>query len=225
MKNEISYLKGIINAVIFLVMVTFAGAGLSGQMGLDEISFEDIGAKLELSEEQVTQLKAIQTAHSEKVSSLKSKINQADDRKSRKALVNDMRKQMKTAMAEVQEVLTSAQFEAFQAHLGELRATKQKEMQNDGMADMQERLGLSAEQVAEIQPLMAVYQPQIGALMTELNGAEGLRQKRKAASKAKELRSELDEEIKVILTGAQYSEWEAMGEERRAKMRETMRND
>lgn len=225
MKKEVSCMKRIKSVVIVLMMVTFAGTGLSAQMGLDEISFEDIGEKLELSDEQVAQLKAIQTSQSEKVSSLKSKINQADDQKSRRALVDDMRKQMKTAMAEVQEVLTGEQFDAFQAHLGELRAIKQKEMQNNVMADMQERLGLSEDQVAEIQPLMAVYQPQIRAIMSEANDAKGFRQKRKAASKAKEIRTELDEAIKDNLTAAQYAEWEKMGEERRATMRETMGND
>lgn len=225
MKKEVCLWKRIKNAAIFLVMITFADTGLSAQLSLDEISFEDLGHKLELSDEQVTQLKAIQTSHRGKASSLKSKINQTDDRKSRKALVDDMRALMKAAMAEVQEALTSEQFHALQAHMSELRASKQKETQTDAMSDLQERLGLSAEQVAEIQPLMAVYQPQIRALVTELSEAAGFRQKRKAASKAKELRSELDEEIKEILTRSQYSEWEAMSEERRAKMRETMRND
>ncbi len=224
MKKEVCFWKRIRCAAIYLVMITFAGNGLSAQLSLDEISFEELDDKLELSDEQVTQLKAIQNSHSEKASSLKSKINLSDDRKSRKALVDDMRALMKTAMAEVQEALTSEQFDALQAHMREFRASPQKEMQTDAMADLQERLDLSAEQLAEIQPLMAVYQPQIRALMNELSKAAGLRQKRKAALKAKELRSELDEEIKEILTGSQYSEWEAMAEERRAKMRETMPN-
>lgn len=222
MKQQVSHLIRIKNTVALLMMLPLAVSNLSAQMGLEDFSFEEIGQQLKLSDEQMSQLQAIQTAHSEKAASLKSRLDQANDQKSRKALVDDIRKLKQAAMAEVQGVLTSDQFDAFQVQLTQLRAIKKKEMQNETMADMQERLGLSYEQVADIQPLMAVYQPQISALMDELNQASGFRQKRKVGSKAKEIREELDQAIKEILTAGQYAEWEVMGEERRAKIRETM---
>ncbi len=214
----------IIHIMLNIWMATFALSGLSAQMEFDGFPVEEIRETLELTDDQVERFKSIQSSHAKSFSALEDRIEGLSDQDQRMALVNEMRTLMKNTMSKVENLLSQEQFQKLLTHMKGFDAEKMGAHLGEMMANMQQRLKLSMDQFALIQPLMAVYQPPIRELMTELSAADGFRQRRKVGSQMRDLRGELDDEIKAILTKEQYEEWEKMSDERRTVIREQMEN-
>lgn len=185
-------------------------------------SVEELQSALNLSEEQAEELQALRQAFEEEVADLHEELASAEDRSTRRELAREYRSMAGKYQQELGALLDPEQMSQLQELLKERRASMQQSGPHGSLAEYLEKLDLTPEQKVEFESVMMVYQPEMRALMGDLQDAKGFRQKRKIGGELKDLRGELDADMKAFLSDEQYATWQTIQEERREAMREQM---
>jgi Spy/CpxP family protein refolding chaperone len=91
------------------------------------------------------------------------------------------------------------------------------------LQNMRDRLGLTADQEARIQPLVAERNARLQALRGTVDPSASRRARLKVAREARGIQDEYVKQVEPILTAEQRKQWDAERSERRSEMRERLR--
>lgn len=99
-------------------------------------------------------------------------------------------------------------------------ATTAAEMREQRAEELKERLKLTAEQAAQIKPLVEARRAQMEEIRAKYAGDPSRRAKREMAREAKAAAQDFNKKLEPILTDEQEAEWKKIREEARAKVKQ-----
>ncbi len=192
--------------VVLLILVFFAGTSFAQRGNFVEQKVQKLKTDLNLTDEQATEVTTILT-NSENEAKKVRQLNQGDP----EAIGAAMKDLQDRTNQQIENILTPDQQKKYQTIKNRIGAPG--EMNNRELSELRERLKLTDEQAAKIEPIMASAREQMQQLRQ--NRPEDRHEMRE---KMRAIFEERDKKVEEILTGSQKKEYEKYLQERREQM-------
>ena len=229
-----------INKLLFITILLTGASWANAQDPTQlEARMEETKSRLNLTEDQITQLKPILEAHFEAQMAILSKYDLGEQNRENRPDIETLRalrreldeNKTKTA-ASLKGILSSAQMAEFEEIQAERKKQFQERLLSKRAEDIGVQLGLTAEQVGQLTPVLADHSNAQMAVLEKHgieigNGGERNRMRLRAL---RALRNDMDEvsentskRLSGILSKAQLDQFELIQQAQRERLREIIR--
>ncbi len=191
---------------VFLTFVLLAGTGFAQTNSPIDRRVERLKTSLNLSEEQTGQVRLILTNAAKETKQIR-QLNQGDQ----EAIAAAMKDLRDRTSQQIENILTPDQQKKYQTIKDQFRAPGGNSGQE--LETLTERLNLTDEQAAKIEPILASAREQMQELRQNRSG-----DRQEMRSKMQSIFQERDKKIEEVLTDSQKKEYEKYQQERREQM-------
>ncbi|MEJ2637231.1 MAG: hypothetical protein P8184_18340 [Calditrichia bacterium] len=191
---------------VFLTIVLLAGTGFAQTESPIDRRVERLKTSLNLSEEQTGQVRLILTNAANETKQIR-QLNQGDQ----EAIAAAMKDLRDRTSQQIENILTPDQQKKYQTIKDQFRAPGGNSGQE--LETLTERLNLTDEQAAKIEPILASAREQMQELRQNRSG-----DRQEMRSKMQSIFQERDKKIEEVLSDSQKKEYEKYQQERREQM-------
>lgn len=191
---------------VFLTFVLLAGTGFAQTESPIDRRVERLKTSLNLSEEQTGQVRLILTNAANETKQIR-QLNQGDQ----EAIAAAMKDLRDRTSQQIENILTPDQQKKYQTIKDQFRAPGGNSGQE--LETLTERLNLTDEQAAKIEPILASAREQMQELRQNRSG-----DRQEMRSKMQSIFQERDKKIEEVLSDSQKKEYEKYQQERREQM-------
>lgn len=177
---------------------------------------EALDAQLDLSDEQAQEIRGILE---QQRAAAREHAGGSDSQPSPAALA-ELRAIRAETRERIEAVLNAEQIAAYRRYIEQQQAQRADTLLERNLAMLTERLDLSPEQVEAIRPVLAERMSRMQAALPEPDS--GRRARRKAMREMRAVARDTDQQMAAILSADQMEAYEALRDERRARMREQL---